>query len=611
MPLSKDKLPRSFWWHMATSFGGAMNDNLFKLFMVYALICWKGAEHSASILAMVGVVFSVPFILIAPIAGNFADKFSKRNMIVFLKAVEIGVMAFGILALSLKSEAMLYATMFLMSAQSAFFGPCKFGIIPEQSGPERLSRANGYLQMFTFLAIIAGTVLAPELSLLLDGRHSVAASISLVIAILGFTASLQIAPTRAHPQRTINLNGFQNIWRTLRFTRTDPPLLLALLAVSFFTLVAAYIQLNVLDFGHQHLDLSHEQATRLFLLTAIGIGAGSTLAGWLSGRSIEFGFVPLAASLITLCLIGLGLIAHGQIALAAINMFLLGVAAGLFVVPLEAFIQQRSPEDRRGAVQAANAFLSWLGIFTASGLLYFNASILKLSAQHGFLVIAFGMLVLSVFTIWVLSRYMLRLLLVLLIRIFYRLRISGIEQIPPDSPALLVSNHVSLMDALVILSSYQRHIRMLMSRDFYEKSDKFTQWMVRYGKVILIQDSDNPKKLIQSLKEARKVLNEGHLVCIFAEGGLSEDGTLQPLKPGFERIVKNSDIPIIPLYLNGLWQSVASHKNGEPQINPLKDLRIPISLSYGPALAATSSADEVHAAIARLAKLDDSSSANA
>ena len=276
-----------------------MNDNVFKLIMVYALIAWNaaaiesGEASSATILALVGLVFALPFLLIVPIAGNFADKFSKQSMIVKLKVVEFIVMAFGITALYLESSMMLYVTMFLMSSQSAFFGPCKLGIIPEMVDSERLSKANGSIQLFTFLAIISGTVLAPELSLLTHENFSLAASVCLIIAGLGLAASLQIKPTPAHPDRHLSLNGFGSVFKTFLEIRKDGFLTLAVLALAVFSLAAAFIQLNVLDFGAQHLNLSPEQATRLFLLTAIGIGVGSTTAGWLSGRGIEFGIVPV------------------------------------------------------------------------------------------------------------------------------------------------------------------------------------------------------------------------------------------------------------------------------------------------------------------------------
>lgn len=583
-----------------------MNDNVFKLIMVYALIAWNasgiesGATSRAEILAKVGLTFALPFLLIVPIAGNFADKFSKRSMIVKLKAFEFLIMAFGISSLYFGSSTMLYITMFLMSSQSAFFGPCKLGIIPEMVDAERLSKANGSIQLFTFLAIISGTVLAPELSLLTNENFSLAASVCLIIAALGFAASTQISHTPAHPDRHLSLNGFGSVFKTLLEIRKDGFLTLAVLALAVFSLAAAFTQLNVLDFGAQHLGLSEEESTRLFLLTAIGIGVGSTTAGWLSGRAIEFGIVPIGAGLMSLSLGILGTLAEGNVLLSAIGMSLLGFSAGLFIVPLEAFIQYRSPADRTGAIQAANSFMSWCGILLASGLIYLNASVFDGTAQNGFFVLSGGILTLALFSLCVLPDFFVKFVLMLVTRFCYRFRVRGLDNLPAYEPALLVCNHVSLMDAVLIVTSQQRRVRMLMSREYYDNSGWLTKRVVELAKVILIHGQDNPKKLLKSLKTARTALDEGYLVCIFAEGHITRTGMLRPFKQGFERIVKGTDYPIIPVYIGGAWGSVSSFQQGMPKIRLSKDFRYPVSVHFGTPLPSTSTAFEVQQAVSEL-----------
>ncbi|MCH6255898.1 acyl-[ACP]--phospholipid O-acyltransferase [Puniceicoccaceae bacterium K14] len=598
--MKSNSLPKTFWWLNATQFGGAMNDNVFKLLIVYALIAWNGDSESANILATVGLVFALPFLIIVPIAGNFADKFSKRNMIVKLKITEILVMCFGIVALHLQNNTLLYATIFLMSSQSAFFGPCKGGIIPEQVGVESLSKANGSIQLFTFVAIICGTVVAPELSLLVDGNFSLAASVCLVIAAAGLFASLNIAPSPSHPERNLSLNGFGTVFKTFLEIRKDGFLLLSVLALSIFSLAAAFTQFNILDYGEQHLNLRPEEATRLFLLTAIGIGVGSTTAGWLSGRSIEWGIVPIGAFVMSLSLFVLGNIAQNSVTLAAICMASLGFSAGLFIVPLQSFIQYSSPKDRIGSIQAANAFASWLGILLASGLIYVNSSLLDWTAQRGFLSLSLLIFVLALFSLWVLPDFFVKFVVMLITRFCYRFRTRGVDNLPAIGPALLVCNHVSLMDAILIVSSQQRRIRMLMSRGYYEKSGWFTRKMVDLAKVILIHEADNPKKLILSLKTARAALDEGYFVCIFAEGTLTRTGMMLPFKAGFERIVKGTDYPIIPVYIGGAWGSVASYRNGGPKIKLTHDFRYPVSVHFGKPIPATSTTFEVQQAVSEL-----------
>ncbi len=577
-----------------------MNDNLFKLLIIYALIAWNGQDAANNILASVGLIFALPFLLIVPYAGNIADKFSKRRLIVLLKGTEVAVMSFGALALTLKVDALLYVTMFLMSAQSAFFGPCKYGLIPEQVSTTTLSKANGALQLFTFLAIIAGTTVAPELSLLVEGRFGLAALACIAVACLGFMASLNIAPSPAHPDRALRLNGYGSLLQTYRHIGKDSFLLLSILALGVFSLVAGFIQLNILSFGGEQLNLSSEQSTRLFLLTAIGIGLGSSFAGWISGRSIEFGIVPIGAFLMSASLLTLGLLSQGNLLLAAICMSTLGFAAGLFIVPLEAFIQFRSPKDRIGAIQAANSFTSWIGILLASGLLYLNSSVLGNSAQSGFLIFSIVLAGLAVFALWVLPDFFIKFIVMCITRFCYKLRVRGLENLPADKPALLVCNHVSLMDAVLIMSSQQRRIRMLMSRNFYNNSSWLVRKVVDIAKVVLIQDSDGPKQLLKSLKSARTALDEGYLVCIFAEGALSRTGMMRPFKPGFERIVKGSKHPIIPVYIGGAWGSVSSYYDGMPQLRPFRDFRYRVSVHYGEAMPSSSSSFDVQQAVSEL-----------
>jgi len=442
--------------------------------------------------------------------------------------------------------------------------------------------------------------LAPELSLWAEGRFGVAAIVCLAISVLGFAASLKIGPSPAHPDRKLSLNGFGSVFKTLLEMRKDGFLTLAVVALAIFNLCAAYIQLNIIDFGEQHLGMKPEEATRLFLLTAIGIGIGSTTAGWLSGRSIEWGIVPIGSMLMGVCLLVLGTIEQGNSTVAAFGMATLGFAGGLYIVPLNSFIQYRSPKDRVGSIQAANGFLTWIGILFASGLIFVNSTLLELTAQNGFLILSFGIIVLAVFSLWVLPDFFVKFICMLLTRLCYRFHVRGVDQLPPFGPALLVCNHVSLMDAILIISSQQRRIRMLMSREFFEKAGWFTRRMCKMANVILIHEADNPKKLLKSLKTARDALDEGYLVCVFAEGTLSRTGMMRPFKQGFERIVKGTDHPIIPVYIGGAWGSVASYYKGLPKMWVFHDLRYLVSVHYGMPLAPTATTFEVQQAVSEL-----------
>jgi acyl-[acyl-carrier-protein]-phospholipid O-acyltransferase/long-chain-fatty-acid--[acyl-carrier-protein] ligase len=591
------RLPRTFWWANLTQFGGALNDNLFKLFITFALIAWADEGARAGVVVNVSLAFTIPFLLFVPIAGSFADHYSKRWIIVTLKGAEVGVMSFGVYGLASGNSAFLYVTMVLMSTQSAFFGPCKYGIIPELVGSQRLSRANGMIQMFTYLAILTGTIAAPSLSEIFGDFYWKAGLICIVVAGAGFVFSLGIGPSPSHLRRPINLNGFVNLLRTRKVIQRDGFLALAVLATSFFTLIGAYMQINLFEYGPEHLGLTSEQSARLFLITAVGIGIGSVMAGWLSGRVIEFGIVPIGTALMWICLVVIGTVPAGSLLAVRICMFLIGIGAGFYVVPLESFIQYRSPGDKVGSVKAASSFLSWIGVLIATGLMHLFATVMNLTAQTGFLLISFLLLGLSVFSFWVLPDFFVKFVVMYLVRGWYRLRVYGIENLPTDRPALLVCNHVSLIDAILVVSSQQRRIRTLMSRNVYDRANWFIRKTVDLAGVILIQDTDGPKKLVASLKKAREALDEGFLVCIFAEGGLTLSGMMRPFKPGFERIIKGSEHPIIPVYIGGAWGSSTSWKKGMPRVNLFKDLRHRVSVHFGKAIPSTSTVAQVQRAV--------------
>lgn len=287
------------------------------------------------------------------------------------------------------------------------------------------------------------------------------------------------------------------------------------------------------------------------------------LAGWLSGRSIEFGIVPIGAGLMAASLASLGLLPEGDLLGAALSVAALGFGAGLFIVPLESFLQFRSPEARLGSIQATGSFLSWLGILLASGVLY-GISALGRGPEEGFLMLSGLLFGLTILSLWVLPDFFGKFIIMLITRAVYKLRVNGLENVPVEGGALLVSNHASLMDALLVAAGLQRRPRMLMSREFYENAHWLTRRIADLAKVILIHGSDNPKQLICSLQVAREALDDGYLVCVFAEGALTRTGMMRPFKPGFERIVKGTDYPIIPIYIGGAWGSLSSYRHGMP-----------------------------------------------
>lgn len=579
MSTEKESSAHAFGWLNTTQFLGALNDNIFRWLLLFALIGTLGGTSTASVSQIIGVVFVIPFLLFTPWAGKLADRYSKTHIIRLAKGAEILVMGLGLAALAWQWTYGLYGVLFLMCVQSAFFGPSKYGIVPELVPSHGLSRANALLSGWTYLAIVVGTALAGLLSELTQQNYAGAALVCVVISLVGMLTSLRIpiSPARApHQSVTPGLGG--DVWRTLRCIRGDSNLLLAVLASAYFTLLAGFLQMNLIPYGMDHLLLTREHSTYLFLIAAVGIGIGSWGAGRLSGRHVEVGLVPLGAIGLACGAFALALLPAGRMVGTCIFVVLMGISAGLFIVPIRALIQLRSPEHIRGEVVAASSFLGWVGVLSSAGLLFLLDHTLGLSSTQAFAVLGALTVILAGLSVWRLPDFLVRFVIVVVIRGLYRIRVFGDRHVPQKGGALLVANHISYVDALLIAATQQRRIRFIMSRPVFEAS-RF-QWLFRLMQTILISESDPPKQIIRSLKTARQALDDGYLVCIFAEGAITRNGTLRRFKPGMERILKGSEHPVIPVYLGGLWGSIFSFAQGKTGGWPHK-LPYPVNIHFG------------------------------
>jgi acyl-[acyl-carrier-protein]-phospholipid O-acyltransferase/long-chain-fatty-acid--[acyl-carrier-protein] ligase len=596
MHATAERFSKSFVWLNITQFLGALNDNIFKLLAMFFIIAQRGPADAARVMGIGGAAFVLPFLLFSAGAGVLADRHSKRNIIVLAKALEILVMLAGLLAFGWGREIALYAVIFLMSSQSALFGPSKYGIVPELVGREQLSRANSLLVMFTYLAIIVGSVAAPFIAQISKGNYPAAQMVCVLVAAAGFLSALPIGRTEpAGTTRTVSVRFVSDIWRTLWSIREDRYLLMAVMASAYFTLIGAFMQLNIIPYGMQYLGLSQESSAYLFFLAAVGIAAGAFVAGRMSGRNIELGVVPIGALLLTVSVMALRGMRH--LWDVAPMIFVAGVGAGMFIVPLDAFVQFRAPAHRRGEVLAASAFLGWVGVLIASAIVYVMG-VFHLDAGTGFLLMGLMTLVLTIAALRVLPDFLLRFIGVVITRIVYRIRVLGAENVPVEGGALLVCNHVSWVDALLLLATQQRRIRFLMERSIYETP--ILRPLFRLMGVIPISTADSPKKVIASLREARKALDEGFLVCIFAEGAITRTGMMHGFRSGFEHIVKDSPHPILPVYIGGAWGSIFSFYYGRPLAHWPTMLRYPVTVLFGKPMPPTTAAGEAREAVMEL-----------
>ncbi|MFC1461545.1 acyl-[ACP]--phospholipid O-acyltransferase [Verrucomicrobiota bacterium] len=597
--MSNSKFSRSFAWMNVTQFLGALNDNVFKFLVVFFVLSLMGDQHKTTIIAVTTVLFVLPFLLFSQAAGVLADRISKRTIIVLAKYIEAGVMLMGCLAVFLKAPLALYGLVFLMSTQSALFGPSKYGIIPELVRTDQLSRANGLVVGATYLAVIIGTFIPSFMLDIVFPESFLGVGFFCVgVAAIGILASRRIEKTPAYgSEKKIRLAFVVEIYKTLREVGKDRYLLLAIFAAAYFPFIGGFMQQNILLYAHESLGMTWYQSGYLFPIAALGIVAGALLAGWLSGRNIEFGVVPLGALGLTLTCIAMHVVTPNLSTILFI-IFLVGVSGGLFIVPLDAFIQFKSPERRRGEVIACVNFLGFTGVALSAGAIKVFDSVFGMTPGQGFLVMGVLTAVLSVATLVVLPDFFVRFIIVLVTRLVYRIHVRHPENLPVTGPALLVSNHVTWVDSLLLGATTQRRIRYVMGREIFNNC-----WMKPLFKlmgVIPISPKDGPRAVVASLKKARAALDDGYLVCIFAEGAITRNGNMQDFKPGLERIVKGTDYPIIPVHLGGAWGSIFSYFHG--RLVSSLPTRVPyhVSVTYGAPMPASSTSFEIRQAVLEL-----------
>ncbi|MFQ5851610.1 MAG: MFS transporter [Candidatus Binatia bacterium] len=588
---------QSFLW---TQFLGAFNDNVYRIVvsLLAANLAISGGGGSGY-LSLVGAVFILPFFLFSGYAGHVADLFSKRTVLVVTKAFEIFVMILALLAFGSERVEPMLGVLFLMALQSTFFSPAKYGILPEMLPDKDLSRANGLLEMSTFLAIILGTSIGSVMFAIWKGRLGLIALVLIVIALVGAFASLGISrvpPSGA--RKSFRVNPLAEIGGGIRRLYSVKILWLAVVGISYFWFLGALLQLDIILFGKEVMGLDDLWIGFLGTFLAIGVGLGSLVAGWLSGDKVELGLVPLGS-------IGMGVFSvllsssAPSYTQACMTLTLLGFSGGLFIVPLNAYLQQRSGREERGQLIATANFLATAGILLASGMLWTLRDLFQVQADQIILIFGFFTVVATVYMLSIVPDFLIGFTLWTLTHTIYRIRMVGQEHVPFRGPALLVCNHMSHVDGLLVAACVQRFIRFMVSRPCYEM--KVLHWVFRIMKAIPVSGSSR-KEIVESLERAREGLSQGHVICIFAEGGICRTGNLLPFKRRFEKIAEGLDVPVIPIHLGQLWGSIFSFKDGRFIWRWPERIPCPVTVSFGNPMPSTVTAENVLQVIMELGR---------
>jgi len=557
---------------------GAFNDNVFKNVLVI-LATYHTATYTKLapelLTNIAGGLFILPFVLFSGMAGQLADRYDKTLVLRSVKAFEILIMVIAAIGFATTNIEILLGALFMMGVHSTFFSPAKYGLLPEVLAPSELVGGNALVEMGTFVAILLGTLLAGILAN--HDELKVIIATLLGIAVLGLVASLGMPRlTPAAPQLTIDWNPWTSTWDNIAAARKSRTVLLAIMGISWFWFYGALVLAQLPLYSMNVLGGSEQVVTVMLVMFSAGVGIGSLLCEKLSGHQVEIGLVPFGSIGLTAFAVDLYFAtpgSHSGSGLSAsefvrqpgswhilMDLGLIGVFGGLFIVPLYALIGQRAPRESMSRVIGANSIIN--AVFMVAAALLGAASL-----QAGFtipqLLLATGILnaFVAIYIYSLVPEFLLRFIAWLLVHVIYRLDKRGIDNIPSEGPALLICNHVGFADAIVISAGCPRPVRFIMESSIFRIP--VLSAIFRGMKAIPVAPArEEPEVYERAFQIVAEELRDGNLVCIFPEGRLTADGNVADFRSGMMRILKETPVPVVPLALSGLWDSMFSRKYG-------------------------------------------------
>ena len=600
--LSQRRFAPFFW----TQFFGAGNDNVLKfaftVLVTYQLsVSWLPPEKAGLIIS---AVFILPFVLLSATSGQLADKYDKARVMRFIKSFEIVIMALATWGFVGQQIWLLLTCLFLMGVHSTLFGPVKYAYLPQHLNDHEITGGNGMVEMGTFVAILLGQLAGGLLVVVPGMGPALAGGTCLAIAVIGRLTAQAIPASPPHDTGLkINWNPVSETVRNLKLASTDIVVFRSLLGISWMWFFGATFLSQFPSFAKDVLHGDVHVASLLLVLFSVGVGIGSLLCEVLSRRQVEIGLVPLGAIGMSVFAIDLyfavshlagpagalwnlsGFLGQGQHVRPMIDLFMLSLSAGLYSVPMYALIQMRALASHRARIIAANNILNALFMIGSSliagALLHFGVSIAGV-----FLITGIANAVVAGYIFMLVPEYLLRFFAFVLTRTVYRFRIQGETNIPVTGPAVIVCNHVSFVDPVLLMAASPRPVRFLMDARIFRTPG--LGLFFRLAKAIPIASkTDDPAAYEAAFVAADQVLAEGDLLGIFPEGGITNDGTLKPFKGGIMRILEKRPVPVIPLGLQNLWGSFFSRVEGAAMTKPFRrGLFSRVGLNVGPAIAA-------------------------
>jgi 1-acyl-sn-glycerol-3-phosphate acyltransferase len=573
-----------FFW---TQLLGALNDNVFKnaLVILFAFGAADAVFSTDTLVNLAGGILILPFFLFSATAGQIGEKYDKARIMRALKVLEIAIMSVGMLGLLWRSTMLLLGVLFFLGTQAAFFGPVKYSILPQHLREEELVRGNALVESATFVAILVGTILGGLLVAVSGWGPAIVGVTVIGLAVAGYATSRGVPPAPPDaPDLRIGWNPFTETARMIGYVRETRSVFLSILGMSWFWFYGALFLAQFPGLGHDVLGGDEHVVTLLLAIFSIGIGTGCMLCERMSGDTIELGLVPLGS--IGLSLFALDLhfaadaaaggtgvtvgtfLASWRYWRLALDLALIGVSGGFFIVPLLAMVQHRSAPSHRTRIIAGNNILN-AAFMVLAAILGIALRKAGLDIPDLFLFTAVVNALVATYIYTLLPEFLMRFIIYMVVNVVYRVRTRGLENLPAEGAAVLVANHVSFVDALVIAATCRRPVRFVMDHSIFRIP--VLNFVFRTGRAIPIAGrKEDPAMMERAFEQVAEALHEGDVVCIFPEGRITTSGDMNGFRPGIERIVQRTPVPVVPVALRGLWGSFFSRKDGPAMRHPFR-----------------------------------------
>ncbi|MGR5161648.1 MFS transporter [Vibrio owensii] len=574
-------LTKRFFPYFVTQCLGALNDNIYKnvllLMVTYSQIDSLPMSVDLFVNLAAGL-FILPFFLFSAHAGAIADNMDKAKLIRRLKLIELVIMSCAATAIMTQSAILMLVLLFMTGTQSAYFGPVKYALLPQALRSDELVRGNAWVEIGTFLSILIGT-LSAGLLLAIPNGMLIASCIVITLSLLGFLSSANIPSLPSKKSDKVKFEPVTGLKKTLKLAQKQRGIWMSILAISWFWFMGATYLTQFPNFAREHLFADSTVVSLLLALFSVGIATGSWLCEKLSFNQVELGILPFGILGLTIFSADLlwavpaiesfpsqyydvqSFIAQSSHIRVMTDLFLVGVSGGVFIVPLYAFIQSRSEEGECAQSIAANNIMNALFMVASAAVSILVLSVLEFSIVELFAILAVGNFIVAIYVYRQVPEFTQRFVSYLLSHCLYRVSVTGRQHIPEQGAALIVANHVSYVDALILMGTSTRPVRFVMDKSISELP--VLKYVFRHAGVIPIC---SPRKCAETYKRAfeqiEQALNNEEVVCIFPEGRLTSNGELGEFRPGVEKILKRTPVPVIPMALKGLWGSFFSHKNG-------------------------------------------------